>query len=214
MPGSRAGLTGRRPGGAAAPAGERRGATSSVEVWADDAGALARAETELEERGATPGDVTTVDDVRADLDASPAAWSLALSVLVGLAGVLVAMLVMIVATATTWRARATDLAALRMAGLPSRSLRRMELLGAAPGGARRRLAGAACGVVAAVWPCPAYASSPTRPRSTRPTSRRPWAARAGRRGALAAAAVLTALAVAASRWTARRASLSRIREVG
>ena len=80
----------------------------------------------------TLGEVTTVDDVRAELDASPAAWSLALSVLVGGAAVLVAMLVMMVATATTWRARATDLAALRMAGLPDRSLRRLELLGQLP----------------------------------------------------------------------------------
>ena len=93
-----------------------------VEVWADDAEALARAETELKKRGATLGQMTTVDDVRAQLDASPAAWSLALSVLVSGAAILVAMLVMVVATATTWRARATDLAALRMAGLSDRSL--------------------------------------------------------------------------------------------
>ena len=61
------------------------------------------------------------------------------------------MLVMIVATASTWRARATDLAALRMAGLPSRSLRRMELLGQLPVVVVGALAGAACGIVAAVF---------------------------------------------------------------
>ena len=101
----------------------------------------ARAETELKKRGATPGEITTVADVRAELDASPAAWSLALSVLVGGAAVLVAMLVMLVATATTWRARATDLAALRMTGLPNRSLRRLELSGQLPGGGRARWRG-------------------------------------------------------------------------
>ena len=99
-------------------------------------------------------DVTTVGDVRAELDASPAAWSLALSVLVGGLAVLVAMLVMIVATATTWRARATDLAALRMAGLPDRSLRRMELLGQLPVVVVGSLAGAGCGIVAAVIALP------------------------------------------------------------
>jgi putative ABC transport system permease protein len=143
-----------------------------VEVWSDDVGALDRARDELRTRGVTVGDLTTVQDVRAELDASPAAWSLALSVLVGGAAVLVAMLVMVVATATTWRARATDLAALRMAGSPV-----------------GRCAGWSCwascrscssvvspGPSAGSWPrcsrCPAYASSPTRPPWTPPTSRR------------------------------------------
>ena len=46
---------------------------------------------------------------------------------------LVAMLVMIVATATTWRARATDLAALRTAALTSRAVRRAPAPGDRPG---------------------------------------------------------------------------------
>ncbi len=190
---------------------ESDGGNISVEVWSDDAGALARAETELQKRGATLGEVTTIDDVRTELDASPAAWSLALSVLVGGAGVLVAMLVMIVATATTWRSRATDLAALRMAGLPTGSLRRLELLGQLPVVVVGALAGAACGTVAAVLALPDVRQFTEPPEVDTTDFSTPWAAVLV--AALVALLVLSALAVAASRWTARRARLTRIREV-
>jgi putative ABC transport system permease protein len=190
---------------------ENEGGNVSVEVWADDADVLARAETELKKRGATLGEVTSVDDVRSELDASPAAWSLALSVLVGGAGILVAMLVMIVSTATTWRSRATDLAALRMAGLPTGSLRRLELLGQLPVVVVGALAGAVCGTVAAVLALPDVRQFTDPPDVDTTDFSTPWVA------VLVAATVglllLSALAIAASRWTARRARLNRIREV-
>ena len=73
------------------------------------------------------------------------------------------------------------------------------------------LAGAACGVLAAVVALPdirQFTDSPTVDTTDFAT---PWAS------VLLAAAValllLTALAVATSRWTARRAPLNRIREV-
>jgi hypothetical protein len=121
------------------------------------------------------------------------------------------MLVMIVATASTWRSRATDLAALRMAGLPSRSLRRMELLGQLPVVIVGALAGAVCGTVAAVLAIPDVRQFTEAPAVDTTDFSTPWAP------VLAAAAVavllLTALAIATSRWTASRAPLSRIREV-
>jgi putative ABC transport system permease protein len=184
----------------------------AVEVWADDAGVLARAESELRKRGVALGQVTSVEDARAELDASPAAWSLALSVLVGGFAVLVAMLVMLVATATTWRARATDLAALRMAGLPNRSLRRMELLGQLPVVLVGALVGAACGVVAAVLALPGVRQFTDPPAVDTTVFTTPWVS------VLVAAAVgvllLTALAEATSRWTARRSRLVLLREQG
>ena len=183
----------------------------TVEVWSDDAAALSRAETELKKRGATPGEVTTVADVRAELDASPAAWSLALSVLVGLAAVLVAMLVMLVATATTWRARATDLAALRMTGLPSRSLRRLELLGQLPVVLVGAVAGAGCGLVAAVLALSGLRQFTDPPAVDTTDFSTQWGVVLV--GSLVGTVLLTAVAVAASRWTARRAPLNRIREV-
>ena len=190
---------------------ERPDGNVAIEVWADDAQALARARTELEKRGATPRRTTTVDDVRAQLDASPAVWSLELSVLVGAAAVLVAMLVMVVATATTWRARATDLAALRMAGLADRSLRRLELLGQVPVVVAGAVAGTACGLVAAVLTLPGLRQFTDPPAVDTTDFSTRWPAVLV--GALLAAVVLTVVAVAASRWTARRASLGRVREV-
>ena len=183
----------------------------TVEVWSDDAAALSRAETELKKRGATPDEVTTVADVRAELDASPAAWSLALSVLVGGAAVLVAMLVMLVATATTWRARATDLAALRMTGLPSRSLRRLELLGQLPVVLVGAVAGAGCGLVAAVLALSGLRQFTDPPAVDTTDFSTQWGVVLV--GSLVGTVLLTAVAVAASRWTARRAPLNRIREV-
>ncbi len=185
--------------------------SGGLEVWSDDAQAMDRARTELETRGVTVVDLTTVGDVRAEFDASPAAWSLALSVLVGGAALLVAMLVMIVATASTWRARATDLAALRMAGLPSRSLRRMELLGELPVVIVGALAGAGCGIVAAVFALPGVHQFTDPPEVDTTVFSTPWTAVVA--AAVAALLLLTALGVATARWTARRATLSRIREV-
>ena len=187
-------------------------ANDAVAVWSDDAAALGRVRSELAGRGVLVGAVTTVGDVRAELDASPAAWSLALSVLVGGAAVLVAMLVMIVATATTWRSRAADLAALRMAGLPSRSLRRMELLGQLPVVLVGALAGAGCGAAAAVFALPGVRQFTDPPAVDTTDFGTPWAWVLS--AAVVVLLVLTLLAVATSRWTASRAPLSRLRETG
>ena len=182
-----------------------------LQVWSDDRATLERVKKVLREQNVVVADETSVDDVRARLDASPAAWSLALSVLVGGEAVLVAMLVMVVATATTWRARATDLAALRMAGLPGRSLRRMELLGQLPVVVVGALAGAACGVVAAVEALPGVRQFTDPPAVDTTDFSTPWAAVIA--AAVIALAVLSVLGVVTSRWTARRAPLGRIREV-
>ena len=131
--------------------------------------------------------------------------------LVGGAAVLVAGLVMLVATATTWRARATDLAALRMAGLPSRSLRRMELLGQLPVVVVGGLVGTACGVAAAIFALPGIRQFTDPPAVKTTDFATQWVVVviAG----LVAVVFLGALAVVTTRWTARRARLTRIREV-
>jgi len=182
-----------------------------VEVWSDDKGALDRARDELRKRGVLVDELTRIGDVRAGLDASPAAWSLALSVLVGGAAMLVAMLVIVVATATTWRARATDLAALRMAGLPGRSLRRMEVLGQLPVVLVGAVTGSVCGVVAAVLALPGVRQFTDPPAVDTSDFSTPWGVVAV--AAAVALLVLCAVAIATARWTARRAPLSRIREV-
>ncbi len=182
-----------------------------VSVWSDDRAAMDRARRALGHRAVVVGEVTTVEQVRTRLDASPAAWSLALSVLVGGAALLVAMLVMLVATATTWRARADDLAALRMAGLPDRSLRRMELLGQLPVVVVGAVAGAACGTVAAVLALPGVRQFTAEPAVDTSDFSTPWAVVLV--ASVLALALLAALGLATARWTARQARLARIREV-
>jgi putative ABC transport system permease protein len=116
-----------------------------------------------------------------------------------------------VATATTWRARATDLAALRMAGLPERSLRRMELLGQLPVVLVGTVTGAACGIAAAVLALPGVRQFTDPPEVDTTDFSTPWTVVV--LAAVVALCVLTAVALATARWTARRAPLSRIREV-
>jgi putative ABC transport system permease protein len=189
---------------------EARGGTNVVEVWSDDDHALGRLRSELRERGLVTVGVTTVDEVRADLDASAAAWSLALSVLVGLLAVLVAALVVLVATATTWRARAADLAALRMAGLRARLLVRVELLGQLPLIVLGGVVGAACGLVAGTVALPGVRQFTDPPAVDTTDFATPWTPVLS--GATVALAVLVLVAAAAAWWTARRATLELVRE--
>jgi putative ABC transport system permease protein len=121
------------------------------------------------------------------------------------------MLAMVVATATTWRARATDLAALRMVGLPGRSLLRMELLGQLPVVLVGAVTGAACGIAAAALALPGVRQFTDPPALDTTDFSTPWAAVIV--ASVAVLVLLTALALATSRWTARRATLNRIRDV-
>jgi hypothetical protein len=66
-------------------------------------------------------DVSTAKD---RLDQSASAWGLRLAAFTGAMGVLLAALVVLVMTVTGWRVVARDLAALHMAGVPLRDLRR------------------------------------------------------------------------------------------
>ena len=181
-----------------------------VEVWTDTAEAADAVTSALRERGVVVDARTTTTQARVALDASPAAWSLSLSVLVGAAGLLVAALVMLVSTATTWRARATDLAALRMAGLPDRSLRRLEVLAQLPVVLAGAVVGAACGVVAASVALPGVRQFTVVPDVDTTDFSTPWLVVV--LTGVGALVVLTAIAVATSRWTARRARLNRLRE--
>lgn len=114
----------------AAQRGRPLGATASLEVWSssDDPAVLAAVGAALEDRGLRVTATTTLHGVRQDLGWTAAAWSLQLAVLVGGAALLVALLVLVVSAASSWRARTRDLAALRMSGVPVRELRRMPVL--------------------------------------------------------------------------------------
>lgn len=182
-----------------------------VEVWTDSEAAADEVADALDARGVVVDSRTPETRVRADLDASPAAWSLALSVLVGSAAVLVAALVMLVSTATTWRARAGDLAALRVAGVGPRSLRRIEVLAQLPVVLAGALVGGGLGVTAALLAVPGIRQFTEEPEVDTTAFGVPWPVVVT---VFAVTAVLlSGLALATARWTVGRARLSRIRGV-
>jgi putative ABC transport system permease protein len=187
-----------------------QGATATV--WGRDRALMDRVADALRDRGIPVDALSTQAEARRRLDDTPAAWSLALSVLVGSAALLVAALVMLVVTATTWRGRAADLAALRMTGLRSRRLRRVELLATLPVVLVGCLAGALCGLMAAQLALPDVRQFTEPPEVSTTDFSVPWPV-VGLVG-LAAALVLTALAVGAAAWTARRGRLGQLRQTG
>jgi putative ABC transport system permease protein len=185
---------------------------ASTTVWGDDRGLMDRAADALRDRGIPVDHLTTQAEVRRQLDDTPAAWSLALSILVGSAAVLVAALVMLVVTASTWRARAADLAALRMTGLRPRRLRRLELAGTLPVVVVGCLVGALCGVVAARLALPDVRQFTAAPAVSTTDFSVPWAV-VGTTW-LAAALVLAGISVCAAAWTVRQSRLAQLRQTG
>jgi putative ABC transport system permease protein len=185
---------------------------ASVSVWGDDRALMARAEAELRKRGVPVNSLTTQAQARQVLDDTPAAWALSLAFLVGGAGLLVAALVMVVVTATTWRSRAADLAALKMAGVSGRSLRRLERLAALPVVLVGCLAGAGCGVVAAHFALPDVRQFTEPPAVSTIDYSVPWLLVS--MATLATVVTLGALALVTSAWTVRRSDLARVRQAG
>ncbi len=143
-------------------------------------------------------------------DATAAAWSLQLALVVGLMALLVAAVALVVLVATSWRARSRDYAGLRMAGLTPRGVAAVAVNENVPVIAGSGLAGVLAGLVAAqaamrlvpLFPSP----PPTWPVDLGPA----WGS------SLSAAAVgvlvLVLVGALASRWVAQRSTLDRLRD--
>lgn len=71
--------------------------------------------------------VTRSEVVKQGYDRSASGWGLQLGLLVAAASLIVALVVMVLSTAMSWRSRTRDLAALRMAGVSTGTLRRAVL---------------------------------------------------------------------------------------
>lgn len=185
---------------------------SSVSLWfaSDDpvfektvSGALAR-------EGVSAADTRTVADVRRGLDSSVAAWSLWLGVVVGAAAVLLAVVALTVLAVTGWRARARDLAALRLAGVGRRTVERL------PAGAQLLpvllgvLAGAGCGALGVVLTLPDLPLFALPPVVDATDLSVPWPAVA--MAGLGCLIVLGVTAVLLGRAVAATARLDRLRE--
>jgi hypothetical protein len=176
----------------------------------DDPALLARVTDALGSRSIQLAAPASVPQARASYDASIAAWSLQLAVVVGMAGLAIALLVLLVVAATTWRLRSRDFAALRMTGVSRPAVVRIAAGEQLPIVVLAVLAGTACGLVGAHFAMPSvplFASPPLVSTLDLSTN---WAAAlaAGLVTALLLGGCVLMIGVA----MARRSSLERVRE--
>jgi len=187
-------------------------ATDQLEVWfADDDPALLGQVTDaLKERGVDVSAVTTLDDIQRTYDESAAAWSLQLAALVGAVALLIALLVLVVSAVSGWRFRTRDFAALRMSGVPRRSIRSIAVAAQLPAVLVGVVAGGLAGLFGAQLAMPIvplFASAPE--VSTLDLATAWWAVGAA---IVASLLVLGAGSVLIGRALASRAELRRLRE--
>ncbi len=182
-----------------------------TEVWlAADPQLLDAVRAQLHDRGIAVTAVrrhTTIGETYAD---TVATWSLGLGAVTGPAVVLMAMLVLLALAVIGWRARARDLAIVRLHGAGSRTIRRLAGWAQLPAVLLAVVAGIGAGLGAAVLAMPDvefYPAAPDVPVLDTSTS---WPA------VLAVAATcLLAMPVAAAlagRAIARRAHVERVKE--
>jgi putative ABC transport system permease protein len=188
--------------------------TDRLTLWyaAADPALLRQVTSALTARGVALVGTTTLSDVRRSYDQSAAAWSLALAALVGSAAVLVALLVLLVGAASSWRFRSRDLAALRMSGVGRRTARRVAVAAQLPAVLLGAVAGTACGVAGAVLAMPLVPLFATAPEvSTLDLGTAWWGVLLA---GVVAAVVLGCGSALIGRTLAARASVRRLREVG
>jgi hypothetical protein len=183
-----------------------------LEVWlaGDDPGLAAGVSRALHEHGIEVSSTRSLHELRTSNHGTVTAWSLELAAGVGVAGVLVALLVLLVLTVTGWRQRSRDLAALRMAGVRRRTVSALATWPQLGAVVLAAVAGIACGLVGVHLAMPKVPLFVEKPAVDVLDLGTPW------RLALATAAVclvvLAAAAILAGRAVARRARLERVRE--
>lgn len=185
---------------------------SSISIWfaAEDQAFIDEVTDALASKGVFAADTRTLTGVRHELDASMASWSLWLGGVVGIAAVLLAVVALTVLTITSWRVRAWDLTALRLAGVGQRTVARIptdaQLLSVLVG----VLAGAACGVIGAALTLPDIPLFPTPPEVDATDLSIPWPAVATT--AVGCLVVLGATAALLGRSVAAMVRFDRLRE--
>lgn len=220
-PAARAGTIARVPGAGADVAvanldlvqrGVSLATSARVELWfaEDDPGLLAEVDAALHDRGAGLTTTTTLHDVRRGYDESAATWSIQLAALVGAAAVLIALLVLLVGAASGWRFRTRDLAALRMSGVPRRTVGAMAVAAQLPAVAVGVVAGTAAGLYGASLALPTVPLLADPPAVSTLDLDTAWPAVAA--AVLAVLAVLATSSVIIGRTLARRSDVRRLRE--
>ena len=176
----------------------------------EDPAALTRVTRALAAEGIRVGDAHTLSDVRRTYDESTAAWSLQLAVLVGVAGLLAGILVLLVIAVTTWRLRSRDFAALRMSGVSLRSIRRIAVAEQLIAIGLAVVAGVVCGTVGAHFALPTLPLFATAPAVSTLDLSTAWPAVGA--GFAGAAVVLALAGWLIGSVIAHRAALERVRE--
>ena len=148
--------------------------------------------------------------MRSSYDESAAAWSLQLAALIGAAALLIALLVLVVSAVSSWRFRTRDLAALRMAGVPSRSIGTMSVAAQLPAVLVGVAAGTAAGLYGAQLALPIVPLFAEAPLVSTLDLGVAWGAVLA--AALASLVVLGLGGVLIGRAMARRSELRRLRE--
>jgi hypothetical protein len=138
---------------------------AELQVWfgREDAAMLRTVTDALEARHVSVLDVLRESRAVSALEESPAAWSLGLGVLVGIACLLVAVLGLLVAGTASWTRRARDLAVIRLHGLPAAQARRIALGEQLPVVLVAGIAGTLSGLLAAHFSLPALPILPAAP---------------------------------------------------
>ncbi len=195
---------------------ERYGAaptsTLVVQAWfaRNDPALLAKVTQALKTKGIGISSTTTTAAAQRVYDQTAATWGLQLGTVVGGAAAVIAALVLLIAVATTWRIRSRDYAALRMSGLPRRTLIVVSVGEKLPLVLVSVVLGVVCGVLGAHYAMPMvplFATPPAIPILNLSTA---WTAVAW--ALLGALVVLGVVGWVSGRWVARRARLTRLRE--
>ena len=188
-----------------------RGATT-MKAYVDttDPAYLATVTRALGAKGIRVTETTHPADQKRVYDATAAAWSLQLALVVGLMALLVAAVALVVLVATSWRARSRDYAGLRMAGLTRRRVAAIAAIENVPAIAASGLLGVLAGVFAAHAALPVVPMFPSPPPTWPIDLGTAWATSAG--AAVVGLLSLVLVGTAASRWVARRSTFDRLRD--
>ena len=127
-----------------------------MEVWIDDSfpGGVTGAEKALRDKGVEVLSTRTLSDEKRLLDESATGWGLLLFLFTAVLSLLLAAVMLVVVAMTTGRIVSKDIAALRVAGVSGRDLRRATVREYLAPVLLAAVVGALCGVVGAVLAMP------------------------------------------------------------
>ncbi|KGN39605.1 FtsX-like permease family protein [Knoellia subterranea] len=136
--------------------GGRLPATGSMEVWIDSQfpGGVDGAQKALRDRGIEVLSVRSLAEDKRLLDESATGWGLLLGLFTAVLSLLLAAVMLVVVSMTTGRVVTRDIAALRVAGVSGRDLRRAAVRESLAPVLLAAVVGAACGVAGAVLAMP------------------------------------------------------------